>query len=72
MPRQDSSVLMLVNVLHAIIILLLISFSDLPSFDMNKHPGVRGTGTRKRVSSYANVPGNWKNVLRYHDNKDSG
>ena len=31
MPRHDSSVLMLVNVLRAIIILLLISFSDLPS-----------------------------------------
>ena len=31
MPRHDSSVLMLVNVLSAIIILLLISFSDLPS-----------------------------------------
>ena len=31
MPRHDSSVLMLVNVVRAIIILLLISFSDLPS-----------------------------------------
>ena len=31
MPRHDSSVLMLVNVLRAIILLLLISFSDLPS-----------------------------------------
>ena len=31
MPRHDSSVLMLVNVLRAIIILLLISFSDLLS-----------------------------------------
>ena len=31
MPRHDSSVFMLVNVLRAIIILLLISFSDLPS-----------------------------------------
>ena len=31
MPRHDSSVLMLVNVVRAIIILILISFSDLPS-----------------------------------------
>ena len=31
MPRHDSSVLMLVNVVCAIIILLLISFSDLQS-----------------------------------------
>ena len=31
MPRHDSSVLMLMNVVRAIIILLLISFSDLPS-----------------------------------------
>ena len=37
MPRNDSSVLMLVNVVHAIIILLLISFSDLPS-SVNKLP----------------------------------
>ena len=30
----------------------------------------RGTGTRKRVSSHAKLPGNWKNVLRNDDNKD--
>ena len=28
------------------------------------------TGTRKRVSSHAKLPGNWKNVLRNDDNKD--
>ena len=30
----------------------------------------RGTGTRKRVSSHAKLPGNWKNFLRNDDNKD--